>query len=1369
MHRDVDELIKIENKKQYRRNIIWLIFLFSFLFLSISAIAFGYYLNQINQIKKQKQEELTAIAAAKVSEIDAWRNERLGDGKIIQQNLLFAQTVQSYLNDPTDDALKRSITDYLTSVRSVYSYTTFFLLDPQGKILLSDTTHPEELGDEDITSASQTAQSGQIHFSDLIRSSDTNTIHIDLMIPIQIISSKTIAVVALRIDPYFYLYPLIQSWPMPSDSAESLLVRKEGTEVLFLNSLRFKTDTALKLKFPLSSQNLPAALAVQGKTGPIEGVDYRGIKVLSVANPIPDTNWYLVTKVDQSEVYAAIYRASWLVGIALGCLLLCTLTIAFVLIRRQDQKMVNLLLREELEKQELNQKFKILFEKGNDIIFVFDESGRIIEANELAVATYGYDHNELLQMNVQMLRSNEFQSSFTQFIQEVKKVGGKRAEMIHQRSDRSQFPVEISVRYFEIEQKGFFLNIIRDISERKLAEKTVVEANNKLQALYEVLPIGVSILNQNREIVFLNSALEKILGISAEDIFKGKYKSRKYFREDGSFMPPEEFASSRVIAGEPYVSGLITGVEKEDGSMVWTEVSAVSTTIPDWNYVIATVDITDKIKAQKELIENLNALKGIIDTSPLAVVTIDLDGKVTLWNRAAESIFGWSAKEVINQPYPLIDQYGEDSLESVIHRVNQSTEASHYEAVRYHKNGKKLYIEVNASALLDYRGNNKGFLAVMSDITVRKEIEEAKNKVIEERNQLLNRLNLQFNRMPIGFILTDKDLNIIDWNPEAEKIFGYSREEMIGKNQYETIIPKDYKEKVKQVIQKTSQGKQTEVTQNENITKDGRRILVEWHNTSLLDESGKLIALMNMAIDVTEKAAVERKILESEEKLRAFFESPLVGISYSNIDGLVYSANNELLNMLGYSIEDLEGGLLQLDKITSPEFLKADQKAIRQAKKEGICTPYEKQFLRKDGKPIWVLVGFVLVGENREMQIGYVQDISERKRDEEELRNKQKLLNLSGSIGKLGGWEFDTTTGEGTWTDEVARIHDLDPAQVTNKEIGLSFYKGESRVKIENAIKDAIEFGKPYDLELELISAKGIHKLIRTVGQPEIEKDKIVRLRGIFQDITELKKAEAEIKKLNEELEQRVKDRTEELLAANKELEAFSYSVSHDLRAPIRAIDGFSQIIVNDFREEMNPDVMRYLEIIRKNTQNMGNLVDDLLAFSRLGRHTLQKQDVDTKKLVSDVVEEIKYGIQDREIDFQIGDLPGCEADWTLLHQVFINLISNSVKFTRKCEHARIEIGYGKCPPCEKMPLEKNIKNCYYVRDNGVGFDLRYYDKLFGVFQRLHRVEDYEGTGVGLAIVKRIIEKHGGVVWADARLNEGATFYFVLGEREKND
>ena len=278
-----------------------------------------------------------------------------------------------------------------------------------------------------------------------------------------------------------------------------------------------------------------------------------------------------------------------------------------------------------------------------------------------------------------------------------------------------------------------------------------------------------------------------------------------------------------------------------------------------------------------------------------------------------------------------------------------------------------------------------------------------------------------------------------------------------------------------------------------------------------------------------------------------------------------------------------------------------------------------------------------------------------------------------------------------------------------------------------------------------------------------------MRVRGIFQDITDMKKAEAEILKLNNELEQRVKDRTAELLVANQELESFSYSVSHDLRAPIRAIDGFSQIILDENQGTISPEMARYLEIIRQNTRNMGNLVDDLLAFSHLGRHALQKQTVDTQKLVTEIVESVRAEIKGRQLKFVIGDLPDCQADINLLKQVFINLISNAVKFTRNREHALVEIGACSAVPPDAPDAAKVYKKCYFVRDNGVGFDMRYYDKLFGVFQRLHRSEDYEGTGVGLAIVKRVIEKHGGKVWAESKLNEGAVFYFVLGEEDDYD
>jgi light-regulated signal transduction histidine kinase (bacteriophytochrome) len=376
---------------------------------------------------------------------------------------------------------------------------------------------------------------------------------------------------------------------------------------------------------------------------------------------------------------------------------------------------------------------------------------------------------------------------------------------------------------------------------------------------------------------------------------------------------------------------------------------------------------------------------------------------------------------------------------------------------------------------------------------------------------------------------------------------------------------------------------------------------------------------------------------------------------------------------------------------------------------------------------------------------------------------------MTGSIGKIGGWEIDVVKGTSSWTDEVTRIQGLDPNIPASVELGYSLYSLESRPIIEKAVNEAINEGKPYDLELEIITTNGEHKLIRTTGNPELVNGKVVKVTGIFQDITELKKTEAEIKKLNDELEQRVKDRTAELLVANQELESFSYSVSHDLRAPIRAIDGFSQIISDEYSQDVNPEVLRYLEIVRANTRNMGTLVDDLLAFSRLGRQSVERQTVNAKRLVNEVVDEIRMANPNRKVEFVIGPLPDCQADINLLKQVFVNLISNAVKFTRKCENARVEIGAElQSLPNNNKEVEKFTKYCYYVRDNGIGFNMKYYDKLFGVFQRLHKTEDYEGTGVGLAIVKRVIEKHGGKVWAESQLNQGTTFYFVLGETNEN-
>ncbi|MGH8068680.1 MAG: ATP-binding protein [Candidatus Entotheonellia bacterium] len=252
--------------------------------------------------------------------------------------------------------------------------------------------------------------------------------------------------------------------------------------------------------------------------------------------------------------------------------------------------------------------------------------------------------------------------------------------------------------------------------------------------------------------------------------------------------------------------------------------------------------------------------------------------------------------------------------------------------------------------------------------------------------------------------------------------------------------------------------------------------------------------------------------------------------------------------------------------------------------------------------------------------------------------------------------------------------------------------------------------------------------------------------------LSQIQARDVALRKMNEELEQRVQERTAELRAANRELEAFSYSVSHDLRAPLRAITGFSRILLEDYAPQLPNEAQHYLKIVDNGGQHMGQLIDDLLAFSRLGRMELRKQRVATTDLVRQVLADLQAEQSGREVEITLGDLRPCRAEPSLLKQVFVNLLSNALKYSRKREVAHIVVG------CR----EHDGEQVYFVKDNGVGFDMQYAKKLFGVFQRLHRAEEYEGTGVGLAIVQRIVHRHGGRVWAEAALDRGATFYFTL-------
>ena len=378
-------------------------------------------------------------------------------------------------------------------------------------------------------------------------------------------------------------------------------------------------------------------------------------------------------------------------------------------------------------------------------------------------------------------------------------------------------------------------------------------------------------------------------------------------------------------------------------------------------------------------------------------------------------------------------------------------------------------------------------------------------------------------------------------------------------------------------------------------------------------------------------------------------------------------------------------------------------------------------------------------------------DISERERAEENLRQERVftdavldsvpgLLYLYDAEGHLVRWNRQHERVTGYTAEELARMTLLD------------WYKDspEDIARITAGVQQAL--AKGYAEAEGNLQIKGGRRIPFHFNAVRLEIAGKHYFAGIGIDITERKQTEEQIRHLNQTLEQRVAERTAQLEDANRELEAFSYSVSHDLRAPLRTIDGFAHLLTEHRNAALDDETRRYLANIRSGTQRMSRLIDDLLRFSRLGRQQLVRARVDMAALVGEVIDELCPPAERARVEFRVGPLPPCEGDAALLRQVWVNLVSNALKYSRPRERAIIEI--------ESTGGGQPVTYC--IRDNGVGFNMQYACKLFHVFQRLHREQEFAGTGVGLAIVQRIVARHGGRVWAEATPDRGATFRFTL-------
>lgn len=806
------------------------------------------------------ENRVTAVADLKVRQVVEWRENLVSDAQAIARNPFQADRLQEFLSGATDSLTAR-FSSWLETERVHNQGRRALVVDSKNQVRLVAPAGDSYFGSNAKAFTAAAMGSNQVFLSDLHRRQTTGYIHLDLVVPLraapaaklEAATESPMAALDCEVDPAVFLYPLLRSWPTAERSGETYLVRGEGNDVLFLNELRQRTNTALRLRLPSAQTDNIAARTASGFEGLVQGLDYRGEPVLACVRKVPGTTWCLIAKIDQAEVFAGLKTENRLVAATIAGFLATTLLVLRLLWRRQEAGFLHAQLASEKQRQALAERLLLITRQTNDIIFLFDKHEGIIDANDRAETSYGYSCQEFRALKAADLCAPQTHSQPETLASKLKEQKSAAWEILHRRKNGSLFLVEASVRLVELQGEVFFQAIIRDITERKATEQKLVQ----LSRAVEQSPASIVITDARGTIEYVNPKFCELTGYSSREaigqnprILKSGQMSVEGYRQLWASL-----SSGREWRGEFHN-------RKKNGELYW-EFASISPIRNSEGRVTHFVAVKEDITERKRAEESLRLLGAAVEQTAESVIIMEAaadpeDSKIVFVNPAFSALRGYAAEEVLGKPVRCLHGVqGEDGKKIRVRQTLERGEIFQDQAAFLRKDGSELQMEWVITPLRDGQNRVTHFVSVQRDITQREHAERERTRlaaIIEATPDYVS-------------IVDARSQRLIYMNRAARRMVGIGMEDDISALKVDDLVPPEKRrlalEEILPAVLRTGVW-----TGEAAIAKrGGGEIPVLMAMMAHRSDNGHVEILSNVSRDITERKQAESELKALHQQL----------------------------------------------------------------------------------------------------------------------------------------------------------------------------------------------------------------------------------------------------------------------------------------------------------------------------------------------------------------------------------------------------------------------------------------------------------------------------------------------------------------------